>query len=95
MATTTNGNRTPEQVTREIEQERDQLATAVAELRGELSVKRLLRTYAPQIALVGTAVIGFGVAKAMLRHRARLRAVEEVVGRERFSFGRFTLFERD
>jgi hypothetical protein len=95
MASTTNGRRTPEQVTREIEQERRQLATAVASLRGELNAKTLLRTQGPKLAFAVAAIVGFKVAKALVRQHWRTTAAEHALGHERFSFGRFTILERD
>jgi hypothetical protein len=99
MATTTNGNRTPEQVTREIEREREQLATAVSHLRGELKqaadVRSILKAHAPKLALATAVLVGLKVARTMARRRASTHAIEDARGHDRFSFGRFTLVERD
>jgi hypothetical protein len=95
MAAATNGRRTTEQVTREIEQERERLAAAVANLRGELNPKTLLRSQGPKVALAVVAFVGFKVAKAMWRQHRRTTAAEHALGHERFSLGRFTLLERD
>jgi hypothetical protein len=95
MATATNGNRTPEQVKREIEREREELATAVSHLRGELKqvadVRSILKTHAPKLALATALIAGLKVARTVARRRAPAHAR----GHERFSFGRFTLVERD
>jgi hypothetical protein len=86
--------RTPEQVSREIAREREQLATAVAHLRGELkqaaNVKAILRAQGPKIAAGAAILVAGVVARRILAKRAaRTR------GRERFQFGRFALVERD
>jgi hypothetical protein len=96
----TNG-RTQEQVTREIAREREQLAAAVQHLRGELKsaadVKSVLKAQAPKLALVAAVYVGYKVVKFMAWQKARSSAVEHALEhhRERFSFGRFTLIERD
>ena len=88
-------NRTPEQVTREIEQEREQLATAVMRLRGELNAKRLVQANAGKIALVGVALVGLKVGMMVMRRRRHEQAIEAIFGTEVLSFGRFTLWARD
>jgi hypothetical protein len=96
MATTS--NRTPEQVTREIERERDELATAVAHLRGELrqaaNLKAMLKAEGPKLALGVAVLVGFKVARTLAKRRRRTTAVR-ALGHERFALGRFTLVERD
>ena len=77
--------RTPETVTREIQQERDQLAAAVSNLRTELheatDVRRILRTKWPQIVAVVTVAAGVIVASQVLRHRRREPAILARIGR--------------
>ena len=90
MATT----RTPEQVSREIAREREQLASAVAHLRTELKqaadVKALLKAKAPTLAAGAGVLVAAIVAKKLLQRRAK----PQRSGREWLSFGRFTLIER-
>lgn len=93
---TTNG-RTPEQVRREIEAEREQLAVAVEHLRGELGeaadITGKLRAKLPVVA-VGALSAGFVLAGgigATMRYFAR-RGRE---GHEKARIGRFSLFDRD
>jgi hypothetical protein len=92
----TNG-RTPEQIRREIEQEREQLATAVEQLRGELGeatdITGKLRAKLPVVA-VGAVSAGFVLAGgigATMRYFAR-RGRE---GHEKVRVGRFSIFDRD
>jgi hypothetical protein len=93
---TTNG-RTAEQVRLEIEQEREQLATAVEQLRDELGeatdIAGKLRTKLPLVA-VGAASAGFflaGGVGATMRYFAR-RGRE---GHEKARLGRWSLSDRD
>jgi len=93
---TTNG-RTPEQIRREIEQEREQLATAVDQLRDELGeaadISGKLRAKLPVVA-VGALSAGFVLAGgigATMRYFAR-RGRE---GHEKVRVGRFSIFDRD
>jgi hypothetical protein len=92
----TNG-RTPELIRREIEQEREQLATAVEHLRGELGeaadISGKLRAKLPVVA-VGALSAGFvlaGGVGATMRYFAR-RGRE---GHEKMRVGRFSIFDRD
>jgi hypothetical protein len=92
----TNG-RTPEQIRSEIEQEREQLATAVEHLRGELGeaadISGKLRAKLPVVA-VGALSAGFVLAGgigATMRYFAR-RGRE---GHEKMRVGRFSIFDRD
>jgi hypothetical protein len=82
--------RTPEQVTREIEREREQLALAVNHLRGELKqvtdVRALVRKKLPQLATVALVAAGVVTAYRVFRHRSE--------SKERARLGRFTLRER-
>ena len=93
---TTNG-RTPEQVRREIEAEREQLAVAVEHLRDELGevtdVSGKLRAKLPVVA-AGALSAGFVLAGgigATMRYFAR-RGRE---GHEKARIGRFSIFDRD
>jgi hypothetical protein len=93
---TTNG-RTPEQIRREIEQEREQLATAVDQLRDELGeaadISGKLRAKLPVVAM-GALSAGFvlaGGVGATMRYFAR-RGRE---GHEKVRVGRFSIFDRD
>jgi hypothetical protein len=93
---TTNG-RTAEQVRLEIEQEREQLATAVEQLRDELGeatdVAGKLRTKLPAVA-VGAVSAGFVLAGgigATMRYFAR-RGRE---GHQKARLGRWSLSDRD
>jgi hypothetical protein len=87
--------RTPEQVTSEIAHEREQLASAVANLRGELkeatNVKAKLKAHAPKIAAGAVVIVAAIAVKTLLSRRAR----QQAEARELFSFGRFTIVERD
>jgi hypothetical protein len=92
----TNG-RTPEQIRKEIEQEREQLATAVEHLRDELGeaadISGRLRAKLPVVA-AGALSAGFVLAGgigATMRYFAR-RGRE---GHEKVRVGRFSIFDRD
>ncbi len=89
--------RTPEQVKRELEQEREQLATAVEHLRDELGqatdIAGKLRANLPVVA-AGALGVGFFLAGgigATMRYFAR-RSRE---GTERVRVGRFSVLDRD
>ena len=85
-------NRSPEQIKREIELEREQLAEAVEELRGELSPARALRPKLPMLAggaLAGGFVLAGGIGATM-----RLLARRSREGRRRAKLGRFSLVDR-
>jgi hypothetical protein len=93
---TTDG-RTAEQVRKEIETEREQLATAVEQLRGELGeatdVAGKLRAKLPIVA-AGALSVGFVLAGgigATMRYFAR-RGRE---GREKARVGRWSILDRD
>ena len=98
MATTaTTDGRTPEQVRREIEHEREELATAVEQLRDELGeatdIGGKLRAKLPAVA-VGALGAGFVLAGgigATMRYFAR-RGRERT---ERARVGRWAIFDRD
>jgi hypothetical protein len=89
--------RTPEQVRKDIEAERERLATAVDELRGSIGeaadVTTKLKAHLPVLA-GGAATVGFvlaGGVGATLRYFAR-RGRD---GHERARAGRFSLIDRD
>ena len=85
--------RTAEQVRREIEHERGELAAAVGELRGELGVGAKLRAKLPAVAVgaVGAGFVlagGIGATMRLLARRGR-------EGTTRARVGRFSLVDRD
>jgi hypothetical protein len=86
--------RTAETVTREIEVERDRLAAAVSNLRGDLKAaanpRALLRATWPGLAVLGM-LVGGAVAFGIVRGQREQEIVREVV---RARFGRFTVLER-
>jgi hypothetical protein len=85
-------NRSPEQIKREIELERDQLAEAVVELRSELSVSKALGPKLPMLAggaLAGGFVLAGGIGATM-----RLLARRSREGERKAKLGRFSLVDR-
>jgi hypothetical protein len=86
--------RTPETVARELELERERLATAVSGLRTDLqaaaSPKAIVRKTWPVLATVGALTVGTAAFR-IARRRRRQTVVGEVV---RAQFGRFTVLER-
>jgi hypothetical protein len=90
-------SRTPDQVRRDIEAERDQLADAVEHLRTEIgeatNVGAKVRDKLPLVA-AGALGIGFFVAGGV-GATMRLFARRGREGREKARFGRFTLVDRD
>jgi hypothetical protein len=90
-------SRTAEQVRREIETERDQLAKAVEELREEMGeatdVAAKLRANLPIVA-AGALGAGFVLAGG-IGATARLLFRRGREGSEKARFGRFTLIDRD
>ena len=96
MATNTN-NRTPEQVRREIETERDQLAASVDHLRAEIGeatdIGAKIRSNLP-VAVAGALGVGFflagGVGATM-----RLLARRGREGRTKARLGRYSFVDRD
>jgi hypothetical protein len=66
-------DRTTEQVRREIGLEREQLASAVGSLRGELSVARLPLAAATALAIGFVLAGGIGATARLLFRRARER----------------------
>jgi Protein of unknown function (DUF3618) len=88
----TNG-RTPEQVRRDIEAERDRLADAVDDLRAGMDVNAQLRGKLPlaAAAAVGAGFVisgGIGATMRLLMRRSR-------EGHEKARFGAFSLINRD
>jgi len=96
MATSTN-NRTPEQVRREIETERDQLAASVDHLRAEVAeatdVGAKIRSKLPVVA-AGAVGAGFFIAGGV-GATMRLLARRGREGRTKARFGRFSFVDRD
>jgi hypothetical protein len=89
--------RRPEEIRRQIETERDELATAVDTLRAEIgeatNVGAKLKAKLPAVAAgaVGAGfVIGGGIGATM-----RLFARKSREGTEKARFGRFRLIDRD
>ncbi len=92
MATTANG-RTPEQVRRDIEAERERLADAVDDLRTGIDPNTMLKGKLPiaAAAAVGVGFIvsgGIGASMRLLMRRGR-------EGRTKARFGPFSLVDRD
>jgi uncharacterized protein DUF3618 len=88
----TNG-RTPEQVRRDIEAERERLADAVDDLRSEMDVNAKLRGKLPlaAAAALGAGFVvsgGIGATMRLLMRRSR-------EGRTKARFGPFSLVDRD
>jgi len=88
----TNG-RTPEQVRREIEAEREGLADAVEDLRSEMDVNAKLRGKLPlaAAAALGAGFVvsgGIGATMRLLMRRSR-------EGKTKARFGPFSLVDRD
>jgi hypothetical protein len=89
--------RTPDQIRRDIETERDQLATAVDTLRAEIgeatNVAGKLRARLPVVA-AGAVGAGFVLAGG-IGATMRLIARKSREGTEKARFGRFRLVDRD
>jgi len=88
----TNG-RTPEQVRRDIEAERDRLAVAVDDLRAGMDVNAALKSKLPvaAVAALGVGFVvsgGIGATMRLLMRRSR-------EGRTKARFGPFSLVDRD
>jgi hypothetical protein len=89
---TANG-RTPEQVRRDIEAERDRLAGAVDDLRSEMDVNAKLR---PKLPLAAAAALGAGfVVSGGIGATMRLLMRRSREGRTKARFGPFSLVDRD
>jgi hypothetical protein len=85
--------RTPEQIRREIESERERLAQAVDDLRDGVNVTSALRAKLPIVAAaaLGTGFVlagGIGATMRLLMRRSR-------EGATKARFGPFRLVERD
>jgi hypothetical protein len=88
----TNG-RTPEQVRRDIETERERLAGAVDDLRSEMDVNAKLRGKLP---LAAAAALGAGfVVSGGIGATMRLVMRRNREGRTKARFGRFSFVDRD
>ena len=89
---TANG-RTPEQVRRDIEAERDRLAGAVDDLRSEMDVNAKLR---PKLPIAAAAALGAGfVVSGGIGATMRLLMRRSREGRTKARFGPFSLVDRD
>jgi hypothetical protein len=89
---TTNG-RTPEQVRRDIEAERERLADAVDDLRSEMDVNAKLR---PKLPLAAAAALGAGfVVSGGIGATMRLLMRRSREGKTKARFGPFSLVDRD
>lgn len=93
MATTASDGRTPEQVRRDIEVERERLADAVDDLRAELDVNAKLKGKIP-VATAAALGIGF-VVSGGIGATMRLLARRGREGRTKARFGPFSLVDRD
>jgi hypothetical protein len=85
--------RTPEQVRRDIDAERNRLADAVDDLRTEIDVNAKLKDKLPvaAVAALGAGFVlsgGIGATMRLLMRRSR-------EGREKARFGPFALIDRD
>ena len=88
----TNG-RTPEQVRRDIEAERERLADAVDDLRSEMDVNAKLRGKLP---LAAAAALGAGfVISGGIGATMRLMMRRSREGRTKARFGPFSFVDRD
>jgi hypothetical protein len=88
----TNG-RTPEQVRRDIEAERERLAHAVDDLRSEMDVNAKLRGKLP---LAAAAALGAGfVVSGGIGATMRLVMRRSREGKTKARFGPFSLVDRD
>ena len=89
----TSNGRTPEQVRRDIEAERDRLAGAVDDLRSEMDVNAKLR---PKLPLAAAAALGAGfVVSGGIGATMRLLMRRSREGRTKARFGPFSLVDRD
>ena len=89
----TGNTRTTEQVRRDIEAEREQLAGAVDDLRAGMDVGAALRPKLPVIA-AGALGVGFFLAGG-IGATMRLLARRGREGKEKARFGPFSLVDRD
>lgn len=88
---------TPEELRRQIETEREELATAVDTLRAEIgeatNIGAKLKAKLPAVA-AGAAATGFVIGGG-IGATARLFARKSREGTEKARFGRFRLIDRD
>jgi hypothetical protein len=93
MDMTTSNGRTPEQVRRDIEAERNRLANAVDDLRSEMDINAKLKGKLP-VAAAAALGIGFVVSGGIgATMRLLMRRSRE--GNEKARFGPFSLVDRD
>jgi hypothetical protein len=93
MAASTSDGRSPEQVRRDIEAERDRLADAVDDLRAGMDVNAKLKGKVPVVA---AAALGLGfVVSGGIGATMRLLARRGREGRTKARFGPFSLVDRD
>jgi hypothetical protein len=93
MATTTSDGRTPEQVRRDIEAERERLAGAVDDLRAGMDLNAQLKGKVP---LAAAAALGIGfVVSGGVGATMRLLMRRGREGRTKARFGPFSLVDRD
>jgi Protein of unknown function (DUF3618) len=93
MATSASDGRTPEQVRRDIEAERERLADAVDDLRAEMDINSKLKGKVPVAA---AAALGLGfIVSGGIGATMRLLARRGREGRTKARFGPFTLVDRD
>jgi Protein of unknown function (DUF3618) len=93
MAASETGQRTPEQVRRDIESHREELAASVEELRAATNIGTKLRAKLPAVAAgaLGAGFLlagGIGATMRLLARRGR-------EGHEKARVGRFSLVDRD
>lgn len=89
----TSNGRTPEQVRSEIEAERERLAVAVEDLRGEMDVNAKLR---PKLPIAAAAALGAGfVVSGGIGATMRLLMRRGREGKTKARFGPFSLVDRD
>ena len=89
----TSNGRTPEQVRSEIEAERERLAVAVEDLRGEMDVNAKLR---PKLPIAAAAALGAGfVVSGGIGATMRLLMRRSREGKTKARFGPFSLVDRD
>jgi hypothetical protein len=93
MATTTSDGRTPEQVRRDIEAERERLAGAVDDLRAGMDINAKLKGKLP-VAAAAALGIGF-VVSGGIGATMRLLMRKQREGETKARFGRFSLIDRD
>jgi hypothetical protein len=93
MDTTTSDGRTPEQVRRDIEAERERLAGAVDDLRAGMDINAKLKDKLP-VAAAAALGVGFVVSGGIgATMRLLMRKGRE--GKTKARFGPFSLVDRD